>query len=74
MQKTTVYLPEDLKQALAHAAAVSGRSEADLIREGVRSVTRGAARPRPRGGLFDSGGDGSLSARVDELLAGFGEH
>jgi hypothetical protein len=36
-------------------------------------VTSGAARPRPRGGLFDSG-DGSLSDRVDELLAGFGGH
>jgi plasmid stability protein len=72
MNKTTVYLPDDLKAALARAAATSGRSEADLIREGVRLVTLGADRPRPRGALFHSG-DGTLSQRVDELLAGFGE-
>src|SRR5439155_459685 len=36
MQKTTVYLPDDLKAAIERTAAETGRSEADLIREGVR--------------------------------------
>ena len=36
MNKTTVYLPDDLKQALHRTAAASGRSEAELIREGVK--------------------------------------
>ncbi|HEX2702234.1 MAG TPA: CopG family transcriptional regulator [Solirubrobacteraceae bacterium] len=72
MNKTTVYLPEGLKQALQRTAAASGRSEADLIRAGVEIVTSRAERPRPRGGLF--AGDGPpFSDDVDEALAGFGE-
>ena len=34
MEKTTVYLPDELKRALRRAARSTGRSEADLIREG----------------------------------------
>jgi Ribbon-helix-helix protein, copG family len=71
-QKTTVYLPDDLKSALERAAILSRRSEADLIREGVRRVTSEYSAPEPRLPLFESG-DPSLSDRVDELLAGFGE-
>jgi plasmid stability protein len=70
--KTTVYLPDELKQALARMAATSGRSEADLIREAIAALTRAAERPRPRGALFASG-DPSLSEQVDQALAGFGE-
>jgi plasmid stability protein len=70
--KTTVYLPDELKQALARMAATSGRSEADLIREAIAALTRSADRPRPRGALFASG-DPSLSEQVDQALAGFGE-
>jgi Ribbon-helix-helix protein, copG family len=33
MQKTTVYVPDELKHALAQAAAARGCSEAELIRE-----------------------------------------
>lgn len=72
MTKTTVYLPEDLKQALERLAAASGRSEAQLIRDAIAALTVSAAPPRPRGGLFASG-DPTLSARVDEVLSGFGE-
>lgn len=35
MRKTTVYLPDRLKSELARAAVEAGRSEADLIREGI---------------------------------------
>ena len=35
MVKTTVYLPEDLKQRLEEAARVSGESEARIIRSAL---------------------------------------
>jgi hypothetical protein len=39
MEKTTVYLTSQQKQALADAARVEGRSEARLIRDGIEFVT-----------------------------------
>ena len=72
MYKTTVYLPEELKRSLRQLAATTGRSEAELIREAIAIQVRGADRPRPRGHLFESG-DASLSEKVDEALAGFGD-
>ena len=72
MEKTTVYLPDDLKRALRRAARSSGRSEADLIREGIGLVTGTHRIEEPRLPLFDSGQAG-LAERVDELLGGFGE-
>jgi len=72
MHKTTVYIPEHLKAELAQLAARTGRSEAQLIREALATLTAGAARPRPRGALFDSR-VGGLAERTDELLDGFGE-
>ncbi len=38
MQKTSVYLPETLKQGLADAARRTGRSEADFIRSAIESA------------------------------------
>jgi Arc/MetJ-type ribon-helix-helix transcriptional regulator len=73
MNKTTVYLPDELKQSVARMAAASGRSEAEVIREAIAALARASDRPRrPRGGLFASG-DPSLSAQAQEALAGFGE-
>ena len=71
MTKTTVYLPDDLKAALARVAATTGRSEAGLIREAIAALVSQASPPRPRGGLFR--GEDSLSTQVDEHLSGFGE-
>jgi ribbon-helix-helix CopG family protein len=71
MEKTTVYLPDDLKRALKRTAAREGRSEADLIREGVRLVTERQA-PEPRIPLFSSG-QPDLAENVDKYLVGFGE-
>jgi Arc/MetJ-type ribon-helix-helix transcriptional regulator len=45
MKKTTVYLRDEEADALKQAAAASGRSQSELIREGVRRVTR-ARRPK----------------------------
>lgn len=73
MVKTTIYLPADLKHAVAQLATESGRSEAEVIRSAIRQLTNSSTRPRPRGGLFNGSDD--LSEHVDEALAGFGgEH
>ncbi|MBI4581857.1 MAG: CopG family transcriptional regulator [Planctomycetes bacterium] len=72
MHKTTVYLPEDLKAELERTAAETGRSEAELIREGIRLALERHAPPAPTIGIFVSG-DPHLSERVDEYLKGFGE-
>jgi hypothetical protein len=72
MRKTTVYMPEPLKAQLARAAAESGRSEAELIREGIGLVSARVGGVEPRLPLFASGAP-DLAERVDENLAGFGE-
>jgi hypothetical protein len=70
MQKTTLYLPEDLKVAVKRAAAARGVSEAEIIRESIR-MSVGGVRPRPRGALYASGKP--IARQAEELLAGFGE-
>jgi hypothetical protein len=70
MEKTTVYLPLELKSALKRSAAQRGVPEAEIIRTAVAEAV-GATRPRPRGGLY--AGSAPIAARADELLAGFGE-
>lgn len=72
MEKTTVYLPDDLKRALRRAARATGRSEAELIREGIGVVTGAHRIAEPRLPLFESG-QPDLADRVDEALDGFGE-
>lgn len=71
MKKTTVYLPEDLDIALKRVSARQERSEAEIIREAVRSFLESMPQPRPRLPLFRSG-DPTLAERVDEELDGFG--
>lgn len=66
VEKTTVYLPKDMKKRLRARARERGVPEAQLIREGLDVVLA----PRPRFPLFDSGGALSLSAEeIDEILA-----
>lgn len=72
MEKTTVYVPRELKLALSRVAAARGCSEAELIREALRSVTARATPPRPRLPLFRSRRP-RLAERIDQALAGFGE-
>ena len=71
MYKTTVYLPDELKTRLEQVAAETGRTEADLIREGVQLAIAQHLPPAPRSGIFASG-DPDLSSKVEELLRGFG--
>lgn len=72
MQKTTVYIPEDIKRALAAVAAARGVSEAELIREALRILVLESSPPRPRVPLFKSG-KRHLAERIDQALVGFGE-
>jgi hypothetical protein len=72
MEKTTVYLTTAQKRALERAARAKGRSEAELIREGVDVVTAAHRVQEPTLPLFTSG-QRDLATRVDELLDGFGE-
>ena len=66
-RKTTVYLPEPLKDAVERAARRRGCSEAEVIRQAIAaSVTA----PRPSAGILDGG---SFAERADELLGGFGD-
>ena len=55
MKKTSVYLTDDEADGLRLAAAREGRSQAELIREGVRRVVGDAARKRR---VFHSMGKG----------------
>ncbi|MDE3111561.1 MAG: ribbon-helix-helix protein, CopG family [Chloroflexota bacterium] len=65
MEKTTVYLPKDLKKRLRAGARDRGVSEAQLIREGLEAVLA----PRPTFPLFSNG---TIAGRVDELLEDMG--
>ena len=71
MEKTTVYLPSHLKRALERAARLEGRSEAELIREGIAEVASRHAVREPTLPLFHSA-TGDLAGRADELMEGFG--
>jgi hypothetical protein len=71
VRRTTIYLSDDLKTELTRAAHEEGRTEADLVREGVERLLR-AREPEPRLPLFASG-KSDLAENVDKLLAGFGE-
>lgn len=66
-QKTTIYLPEDLKGAVESEARRRGVSEAEVIRQAIAEAVR---RPRPQPGIVDAE---PFADRVEELLSGFGQ-
>lgn len=70
MDKTTIYLPADLKSAIKLVARRRGVSEAEVVRDSIRSAI-GAERPRARGGLFASGAP--IARQDEEHLKGFGK-
>jgi Arc/MetJ-type ribon-helix-helix transcriptional regulator len=71
MEKTTVYLPKELKRALKRLARQRRCSEAELLREAVARLTDQADAPAPRVPLFRSTGP-SIAEDVDRALEGFG--
>jgi Ribbon-helix-helix domain len=72
MVKTTVYLTQAQKQALQRLARETGRSQANLIREGVDLVT-GLHRTSDLVLPLFSSGRSDLAEKVDSALRGFGE-
>jgi hypothetical protein len=72
VNKTTVYLPDDLRDGVKRLARTRGVPEAEVIREAIRAAVS-TLRPLPKFGLI--AGNGELIAdRVDELLKGDAEH
>jgi metal-responsive CopG/Arc/MetJ family transcriptional regulator len=71
MVKTSVYLDDHLKQDLDRVTQITGRSQADLIRDGIRQVIQDnlATRPKMRARFHDP----SIVGRTEELLEGLGE-
>jgi predicted transcriptional regulator len=66
-RKTTIYLSDELKQAVEREAQVRGSSEAEVIRQ---AITAAVARPRPRPGLIEAE---PFADRSEKLLSGFGQ-
>lgn len=72
MEKTTVYLPADLKAALKRLARQRRCSEAEILREAVARLTADTGAPMPRLPLFRSTGPSIAEAVDRELAGGFG--
>ena len=66
-QKTTIYLPDELKAAVEQEARRRGVSEAEVIRQAIAGAVH---RPTPRAGIIEGE---PFAEQADELLAGFGE-
>ncbi|MCY4630565.1 MAG: ribbon-helix-helix domain-containing protein [bacterium] len=68
MNKTTVYLPETLKNGVERLARQRSCSEAEVIRQAIQDAI---SRPKPRPGIIP--GDSAWAERVDDYMDGFGE-
>jgi Arc/MetJ-type ribon-helix-helix transcriptional regulator len=70
MEKTTVYLPADLKAALKRLARRRRSSEAELLRQAViRFTEQETESPEPRLPLFRASGR-PIAEDIDEALKG----
>jgi hypothetical protein len=71
MVKTSVYLDDQQKLDLDRVSQITGRSQADLIRDGISQVIHDhlARRPKMRARFHDP----SMAGRTEDLLEGFGE-
>jgi len=57
MERTTLYLSQELRRALRDAARRSGRPQAVLVREALTVYLAANGRPRPRSiGIADDAG------------------
>lgn len=70
MIKTSVYLDEAQKARLDEVSMLSGRSQADLIRDGVERVIQDHLRVRPR--MKARVNAPEVVGRTDDLLADLG--
>jgi Arc/MetJ-type ribon-helix-helix transcriptional regulator len=71
MIKTSVYLDDQQKHDLERIVELTGRSQAELIRDGINQVIHDhlARRPRMKARFHDE----TLVGRTEDLLEGFGE-
>jgi len=74
MKKTSIYLEDQLDEALALRAAEEGITKAEFIRRTLTGAVGRPSRPRPSVGVFD--GPDDLAGDADRHLAetGFGDH
>lgn len=57
VEKTTLYLPDDLRRSLADASRRLGRPQAELVRDALRRYLEAHGAPRPRSiGVAEGGG------------------
>lgn len=74
MKKTTLYLPDELKEAVESMARSEGRSEADVIRDALSAAVDSRLLPEPLVPLPGMTlGDPSIAERAGELLDDFGK-
>jgi hypothetical protein len=74
LKKTSIYLDEELDQALARRAAEDGITKAQLIRSTLAGAVTRPRRVRPEAVGVITGGPGDMSADVGRYLreTGFG--
>lgn len=63
MEKTTLYLPDDLQRALRDASRRTKRPQAELVREALRAYFSGE---RPRPSSMGIASDSRVTARDSE--------
>jgi Arc/MetJ-type ribon-helix-helix transcriptional regulator len=74
VKKTTLYLPDDLKEKIEAVARVERRSEADVVRDAISTAVAARRPPEPRVPLPGVRlGNPSVGESAGELLDGFGE-
>lgn len=66
-RKTTLYLPDEMKEALEEEARRRRTSEAEVVRAALAAALE---RPKRRFGFLDGP---PIAEHVDEYLEGFGE-
>lgn len=72
MLRTTIYLEEDIALLLRHLSETTGRSQSDIIREGIRTYVSQLEGRRerslpPGAGKFSSGRS-DVSEKAEQIL------
>jgi hypothetical protein len=75
MRKTSVYLSDEDRARLARLATTLGRSQAEIVREGLRAMERATPPGRQFATVGIVSGDGTAISEIpeEELLKGFGD-
>ncbi len=75
MKKTSLYLDDELDEALARRAADEGLSKAEFIRRTLAGAMNRPKRPKPTAKGIVKGGRVDVARNLDEYLGatGFGE-